>query len=91
MNARSMILALYADFCDTQFYHSFTECTATQTPFMSDDFETMLQKLNEIQWDTLTSEDHLQGMILHWVISVTESWGLSSTLCMPNSALCFGG
>jgi hypothetical protein len=61
MNARAMILSLYADFCDTQFYHSFTECTATQTPFMSDDFEIMLRKLSDIQWDILTSLDNLPG------------------------------
>ena len=61
MNQRAMILSLYSDFCDTQFYHSFRECTATQTPLMSDNFDNLLKKLSEIQWDTLTSEDYLQG------------------------------
>ncbi len=61
MNQRAMILSLYADFCDTQFYHSFTPCTVTQAPLMSDEFEVLLQKLNEIQWATLTSADNLPG------------------------------
>jgi hypothetical protein len=63
MNQRAMIMALYADFCDTQFYHSFTECSRSQKPLMSEDFEILLQKLGEIQWDTLTSSDRLPGQL----------------------------
>ena len=51
MNQRSMIMVLYEDFCDALFYHSFTECSADQTPIMADDFSVLLQKLKSLQWD----------------------------------------
>ncbi len=44
-----------------QFYHSFTKCTQSQTPLMSDSFDLLLKKLTEIQWDTLTSMNNLPG------------------------------
>ena len=47
-----------------QFYHSFTPCTTTQTPLMSDEFDSLLKKLNDIQWDAITSLDNLPSLYL---------------------------
>ncbi len=34
---------------------------------MSDDFDLLLKKLNEIQWDTLTSMDNLPGSFIVFI------------------------
>ena len=57
MNQRTMILALYMDFCDTLFFHSFGRCGSTGMPLMSDDFDNLLEKLSSIQWDSITADD----------------------------------
>ena len=55
MVQRSMIMNLNQDFCDGLFYVAFEECYSNNhVPTMSDDFDTILTKLNEIQWDALT-------------------------------------
>ena len=60
MVQRSMIMNLYQDFCDGLFYFSFTECFAGQyVPTMSDDFDTLLFKLNDIKWNSITSMESL--------------------------------
>ena len=40
---------------------------------MSDDFDNLLKKLNDIQWDTLTSTDNLPGLNI-----TSDYWGLSN-------------
>ena len=64
MNQRSMIMTLYEDFCDALFYHSFTECSAEQTPVMSDDFDILLQKLITLRWDSVVGENGLDPVPL---------------------------
>ena len=59
MNQRSMILVLYQDYCDTLYYHGFLECNADTVPAMSDNFDILLEKLNSIQWDIITSNENL--------------------------------
>ena len=59
MNQRSMILVLYDDFCDALFYHSFTECSADQTPVMSDNFDVLLQKLKSLEWNLVQGQNNL--------------------------------
>jgi hypothetical protein len=61
MNYRSMMLVLYNDFCDSMFYHGFFHCTEETAPLMSDDFEVLLSKLNDLQWDAVTNTNNLPG------------------------------
>ena len=57
MNQRTMILALFMDFCDTLFFHSFGRCDTIGMPLMSDNFDNLLEKLSSIQWDAITADD----------------------------------
>jgi len=61
MVQRSMIMNLYQDYCDGLFYFSFTECDKKdgKVPTMSEDFGYLLEKLNDIQWDSITSQESL--------------------------------
>ena len=60
MVQRSMIMNLNQDFCDGLFYVAFRECYSNNhVPTMSDDFDILLQKLNEIQWNSLTWMEYL--------------------------------
>ena len=59
VNQRSMVMVLFEDYCDALFYHRFLECKEDTVPFMSDDFDMILEKLNFLQWDTITSIQHL--------------------------------
>ena len=63
MVQRSMIMNLYQDYCDGLFYFSFTECFTDQqsVPTMSDDFDTLLLKLNEIEWNSINSMESWNG------------------------------
>jgi len=61
MLQRSMLLSLYTDYCDAKFYHSFMLCSMEEAPLMSDDFELLLQKLDALQWDSITSTSNLPG------------------------------
>ena len=62
MVQRSMIMNLNQDFCDGLFYVAFEECySSNHVPSMSDDFDILLKKLNEIQWNALTWMEDLNG------------------------------
>ena len=63
MIQRSMIMNIYQDFCDGIFYFSFTECFGENyVPTMSDPFDTMLMKLKDIQWNSITSAENLPNL-----------------------------
>lgn len=70
MVQRSMIMNLYQDYCDGLFYFTFSECYCgtmtreiqddfTCVPTMSDSFTTILNKLNEIKWNSITTISNL--------------------------------
>jgi len=61
MLQRSMIMNLYQDFCDGLFFFSFSECDSNleSYPTMSAPFETILESLNNIAWDSITSLETL--------------------------------
>ena len=60
MVQRSIIMNLYQDFCDGLLYFSFTECYANKDiPTMSDSFGKLLEKLNELRWNSITSVEYL--------------------------------
>lgn len=60
MVQRSMIMNLNQDFCDGLFYVAFEECYSNNhVPTMSDSFDTLLKKLNDISWDALTWMEYL--------------------------------
>ena len=61
MVQRSMIMTLYLDFCDANFYHTFETCDTQKMPSMSADLDTMLKSLIDIQWDSITSDSRLPG------------------------------
>jgi len=61
MNQRSMIMSLYLDFCDADFYNSFRSCQEHNMPYMSDDFDTLISKLIDIQWDSVISNAEIPG------------------------------
>ena len=63
MTQRAMILNLYQDYCDGLFYFSFTSCDANKdVPTMSDPFHLLLEKLNDLQWDAITSLETLPAV-----------------------------
>ena len=53
MTQRSMIFVLYQDYCQALFYHKFEDCRSEDFPLMSDDFSSLLIKLNSLQWDAI--------------------------------------
>jgi len=56
MVQRSLIMNLYQDYCDGIFYSWFQECHQEQSvPTMSDNFDDLILKLDNIQWDTMMS------------------------------------
>ena len=59
MTQRTMLMVLFRDFCDTLFYHSFSECNEKDVPIMGDDFDELLRKLSNIEWDSITSITNL--------------------------------
>lgn len=63
MTQRSMISVLYQDFCQALFYHKFEDCTKDNFPLMSDDFSSLLSKLNNLQWDSVQDVSALQPTI----------------------------
>ena len=63
MVQRSMIMNLYQDFCDGLFYFSFAECYQDNyVPTMSDDFGVLLEKLVNIQWDSIIAMEDLPNL-----------------------------
>ena len=59
INQRTMVMVLFEDFCDALFYHRFSQCKEDTVPAMSDRFDEILEKLNFIQWDSITTHDTL--------------------------------
>ena len=66
MVQRSAIMNLYQDYCDALFFFSFTDCNgepdpeaqngqSAAIPTMSDDFNTLIIKLEAIDWSIITS------------------------------------
>ena len=61
MNQRAMILSLYLDFCDAEYYNSSKTCGEQNLPYMSDDIDTLLGKLIDIQWESVISNEEIPG------------------------------
>jgi hypothetical protein len=61
MTQRAMILSLYLDFCDAEFYNSFKSCEDQNLPYMSDDIDSLLGKLIDIQWESVISNEQIPG------------------------------
>ena len=71
MVQRSAIMNLYQDYCDGLFYFSFADCNGTPDPnngqsvaipTMSDDFSTLILKLEAIEWNTITSVEGFNNL-----------------------------
>ena len=61
MNQRAMVMSLFVDYCDADFYHTFQTCDKKNLPYMSDDLDTILAKLIDIQWETITASENIPG------------------------------
>jgi len=61
MTQRIMIMSLYTDFCDADYYNSFRSCQEQNMPYMSDDFDTLISKLIDIQWESVISNSEIPG------------------------------
>ena len=61
MNQRAMIMALFVEYCDADFYHTFKPCDEQNLPFMSDELDVLLEKLIFIQWDSVTANENIPG------------------------------
>ena len=61
MNQRAMIMNLFMEYCDADFYHTFTPCDDHGLPFMSDEIDIILRKLNDIQWNSVTANENIDG------------------------------
>jgi len=61
MTQRSMIMSLYLSYCDANFYNSFRTCEEQNLPYMSDDFEVLIEKLFDLQWETVISNGEIDG------------------------------
>jgi len=55
MTQRSMLSVMFLNFCDFLYYHAFEECNQDEVPLLGDDMQTLLTKLNNIQWDTVVN------------------------------------
>ena len=53
MLKRFMVLELFTYYCDALFYHNFKKCDISIVPNMSDDYNTLLDKLNKLKWAAL--------------------------------------
>ena len=63
MNQRAMIMSLFVDYCDADFYNTFVPCDEHNiSPYMSDSLDTLLEKLIQLEWNTVTSAENLPGI-----------------------------
>ena len=67
MTQRAMILSLYLDYCDAEYFNSFKSCDDQSLPYMSDDLETLLDKLIEIQWESVVSDAEIPGKPVEFI------------------------
>ena len=58
-----MLSLLFLNFCDSLMYHAFEECNQDEVPLLGDDMQTLLTKLNAIEWDSIVTK-YLPGLAL---------------------------
>ena len=61
MNQRLLVFDLFMNYCEVEFYNSFTSCETFDLPSISDDFDTILDKLNKLKWNTISSNSKIGG------------------------------
>ena len=61
MTQRSMLSVLYRDYCDALFHHGFVVCNEDDVPLLGDEMATLLEKLNNLQWDATININSLPG------------------------------
>ena len=55
---RILLIDLFNHYCDASYYDSFKQCSEEFIPTLTSDFETILKKLNDLVWNTVSgSED----------------------------------
>ena len=70
-----MLSVMFLNFCDLLFYHAFEECNQDEVPLLGDDMQTLLTKLNNIQWDTVVNR-YLPGnnAQTYWDLQNSDSY-----------------
>ncbi len=61
MTQRALILSLYIDYCDANYFNSFRVCDENSMPYMSDDLDSLLDTLIKIQWESVVSDAEIPG------------------------------
>jgi len=63
MNQRAMVMSVFVDYCEADFYNTFETCDQhIVLPYLSDQFDTLLHKLVQLDWNAVTSPNNLPGM-----------------------------
>ena len=52
---RLMLIELFNDYCDAQYYYKFQQCENTFYPQISDDSHTVVKKITKLNIDNLAS------------------------------------
>ena len=87
MNQRSMVMALYSDFCDANYFHAFESCGQSNkidVPSMSDNFEALMEKLSGIIWSGITSDENLPGPVRPFTSRFTIHSGRNDSFIIEN-------
>lgn len=50
---RIKLMDFFTNYCDAKLYHSFEPCSDLKIPTLSDSFEDVLAKINNLEWDAL--------------------------------------
>merc|ERR1711860_84081 len=86
-NQRSMVMALYSDFCDANYFHAFESCGQSNkidVPSMSDNFEALMEKLSGIIWSGITSDENLPGPVRPFTSRFTIHSGRNDSFIIEN-------
>ena len=53
---RSMLISLFDNYCQALYFSTFKLCDQTDKPFLGDEIEVLLDKLGNLQWDSIISK-----------------------------------
>ena len=58
---RITLMEFFSDYCDAKMYYTFEPCSRLETPSLNDNFNTILEKINLLEWDALTQIPSIIG------------------------------
>ena len=65
---RIKLIDFFTNYCDAKLYHSFEPCTDLGMPTLTDTFEDILAKINNLEWDALQQYSP-KGLYFYHLIS----------------------